>query len=243
MPAPLKPTYATAQSSFVVAPRRPRRGFIARAYSALALMALLNMAALLGLGIYSYASGRLDGPRVQRLLAALRDSGSAAVRSVPPSGAEDEPQSGLSSEAAIQTVLAEREVERLKADRLLVDLHHERALLDRRMLQLQQDAAEFERRSASHESRLAAEREQQLSESFQQIVQTVAGLRPRSAVQALMARPQAEAVQILMDMPARKRTQIAEACRSADQIRWRDAMFEAMVQGSAQPEPDGGDTR
>lgn len=243
MPAPLKTTYGTAPSSFVVAPGPPRRGFFARTYSILALLALLNMSGLVALGVYLCASGRLDRGRVQRLLTALRDSRTGALRAESPSGETADSPAGISSQAAIQTVLQDREVERLRTDRLLVDLQHERALLDRRMLQLQEDTAEFERRSASHESRLAAERAQELSESFQQVVQTIAGLKPRSAVQALMARPQAEAVQILADMPARKRAQIADACRSAEQVRWRDAMFEAMVQTSAQPGPETGDQR
>jgi flagellar motility protein MotE (MotC chaperone) len=203
-------------------------------YYGAATVALVNCLALVGLGVFSWKTGRLDRERIEQVAAVLRNE--APVNSVEAEGniapdpvAAETQSSGTRISEAIQA----DEAERLKKDKMLADLQHQQVLIDRQMLRLQQEQERHDRDKSAYESQRRKREDQALSATFTQLVQTIGNMKPRNALNALMRRSDAEAVRVLTELAARKRLGIIDGCKNDDEVLWRDRMFDLMMKSVA----------
>src|SRR5262245_27267265 len=97
--AAARPAPAGAANSFVTAASQTGRSVFQRAYSVLALFALINMVGLVGLGTFLIVSGRLDAIGAGQLLAMLRgEPGLPRVPPAPPAARTEDAEAVSSGE-------------------------------------------------------------------------------------------------------------------------------------------------
>ena len=202
---------------------------IRRLYSIIALLCVIHVVGGVGLLGTAVGTGRLDLETVRAVVKVVRgDEQPVETETVVPDPAAPAPVALASSESRIKELMAQQEIDRLKNDKARVDLDQQRILLDRAMMRLERERQDHVKRVAGYDKKIAAEREQQLSESFNVLVRTIGSMKPKNALQALMQRSDGEAVRILHELPQRSRTTIMDACKEPDQRTWRDRMFDKL---------------
>ncbi len=213
--------------------RITRRVFagLGRAYSGLALFALIHLLILLGIGGYAYQTGRIDRAKIERISVIIRGD-EPDEPEVVAGGSDVTPEvdgQAESSEDLIEQAMKRDEMERLQRERALADIRNESLLVDRRMVKLQRDQEAHDQRVARQNEQMNKRRESEENAARQETINTIGGLDSKKARDFLMNLAEADAVKILLTLPARKRKGILEACKTPDQTRWRDKVLGAML--------------
>ncbi len=201
-------------------------------YAALAMFALIHLAMLVGIGLYAYLSGRIDEDKIERIASVLR--GDEAEEAPESDSSEAESKAVLTSSAEtsaklIDETMAGEEMDQLRRQRGFADLRNLSIMVDRRRLKLQKDQEAHEQQVARHEGQVKKREEQQLSSTHKKTIATIGSLDSKRARDFLMKTGPADAVNVLLALPDRKRQRILGACRSAKETVWRDQMLEAML--------------
>ncbi len=200
-----------------------------RLYSIVALLCVIHVLGGVGLLGTAFGTGRLDLETIRDVVEVLR--GTQLPAEVPVATEDalvDTPRALASSESRIKELMERQEVDRLKNDKARVDLEQQRILLDRAMMRLERERQDHQNLVAGYESKLAAARAQELSQSFTVMVRTIGGMKPKNALQSLMNRSDGEAVRILHELPQRNRNIIMDSCKDIDQRQWRDRIFDKL---------------
>lgn len=201
--------------------------------SALSFFSMINLLALLGLGLYGHFSGRLDRPRLEAIVEILRHGPPpppVAEAPPPPAAPMLGPQG--SAEASAKKILdavEAEEMDRLQVDRAKAELKQLQVLWDRRMIKLQKDQESFEQRVAEYEKSKDLRREQELSSTYEKTITTIGAMTPKKALDVLMGQDPADAVKVLLSLDDRQRTRILESCKNAEQLEWRGRIMDAML--------------
>ncbi len=204
---------------------------LGKAYSALALFALIHLLILLGIAGYAYQTGRIDRAKIEQISAIIRGDqpeGSDAVADGSEVTSETDGQAE-SSEDLIEQAMKREEIERLQSERVLADIRNLNLLVDRRMVKLQRDQEAHDQRVVRQNEQMNKRRESDENAARQTTIATIGSLDSKKARDFLLNLSEADAVKILLSLPDRKRKGVLEACKTPEQTQWRDKVLSAML--------------
>ena len=195
---------------------------VKRTYDMAALLALLNMVAVVGVLVFLVGGDAVDGQKVRRIAAVLRGEDEAS----------DTPQTDGQPEAATETEATvpdedaaiasqmELEIMRREADRIKEELRQRLALNNSILLRVTTEREAFRNeREATTQQKQAAVAEKE-AQGFQKQIAIYESLAPKIAAQHLLGLSDAdEAAKILLAMNTRKAKKIVEAARGDRQTR------------------------
>ncbi len=192
-----------------------------RVYDLAALLALLNMIALAGLGAFLLGTGAVDLEKLRQMVMVLRGEGPSATDQSDVALAEtDHSRNGEVAQGNGVDSQEQLEILRLEAARIRAELDQRLALNNSIMLRVttQKDAFQQERQDAERRERASQARRQE--EGFKKQIAIYEGLAPKFAIQHLLALDDPdEAARILLEMETRKAKKIVEAAKRDDQMR------------------------
>ncbi|MFQ5429122.1 MAG: hypothetical protein ACE5E1_02330 [Phycisphaerae bacterium] len=212
---------------------------IRNVFNAIALMAVLNLAALGGLVGFAYSRGWVEPQRVRRALAVLKgeetDAAPPAVAekkapAAPPRGTGELIRSNEERQERLRIELQRRESE---VKKLWAHLETQQLELVRAREELE---AERERYKAQREQLARREGDSGL----QAEIETISGVDARTAKALLKLKDDADVVRILKAMNARKRIKIVKACKTSEERSWIERVLEKFHDSDAEQAEDLG---
>jgi hypothetical protein len=197
-------------------------GILRRTYDYVALVALLQVISLLGIGVYLASSGAVDRDKVAAIAEILRGqpAATATLVSSPVEPAESErmhaPEPGRGQ--VVSDVQQEREALRLEAERIRTELEQRLTLNNTILLRVTTQREAFQKEQKAAQEQTAASEARRNDEGFQKQIAIFESLAPKVAVEHLLSGSDPdEAARILMEMDNRKAKKIVEAAKSSDQ--------------------------
>ncbi|MFH1110349.1 MAG: hypothetical protein V1790_14305 [Planctomycetota bacterium] len=195
-------------------------GIFRRGYDAVALFALLNMAALVGVVGYLVGTGAVDGEKVRKAALVLRGEPLSVSQA---QGEESKPASAVakpasSKESSVESEeeleIAHRESERIKAE-----LEQRLALNNSILLKVRTEREAFQKERETATKQEQASANVQREEGFRKQVAIMEALSPKVAIQHLLGLSDSdEAAKILMAMETGKAKKIVESAKRGDEM-------------------------
>lgn len=211
---------------------------IKKAYDAVALFALLNMAALTGLIVFLAMGGGLDGEKIQKMADVLRgqeapDPGAVDAtdeRTVEPKPAPDQRK----TDAVLSPM--DLEIMRREADRIKEELRQRLALNNSIMLRVTSEREAFQQEREAELRRSQAMEQARKAEGFEKQVAILQAMKPKVAMQHLLASNDLDdAARLLLEMSTRQAKKIVESAKTE---RQRQQMV-TIVQRIREVSPEG----
>jgi len=187
-----------------------------KCYHLFAGLALVNAMVLLGGLSYLVADGRLDAARVRAIVAMFKPVEEAAVEAAAEIASE---QVGV-GEAAPVASQVEREMARLNLERITRTAEDRLRYVSRLILDTERRREALEKEKAEAEQELAAEARREADEAFRKDLEVLSMLKPKVALDALLARPIDEAARSLLALDERTVKKIVETA-SKDDRKWQ----------------------
>ncbi|UCF32856.1 MAG: hypothetical protein JSV78_11040 [Phycisphaerales bacterium] len=190
---------------------------VKRAYDIIALIAIVNVLALMGVLGYGISTGAIDREKMVRIVAVLR--GDDRVREQQESAeAKDEFQEPVSAESE-GVARANAEMIRHEKQRAITEVEHKLALCNSIMLRVQMERESFRRERAEAEQLDRQKETVREDEGFKKQLAILEKLSPKVAVEHLIALPDADdAARLLAEMQPRQAKKIVEAAKSGNQL-------------------------
>ncbi len=227
-----------------------------RAYSAVALFALLNMIALGGGAAYLFGAGVIDDGKLRLVAAVFRGE-----ELIPPTAVEEKPAEETAPEAKQEPAdraLAEAhmglEITRREADRIKEELRQQLALANSIMIRVTSEREVYRKEREENSRQQEAADVEHNAEGFKKQIEILKGLPPKVAVGHILAmKDPNEAARILQEMGTRSAKKIIGAVKSDGQLTQMREILRIMREAgkpsgnregagsgrSAQPEPGG----
>ncbi|HOW73134.1 MAG TPA: hypothetical protein PKY77_21260 [Phycisphaerae bacterium] len=193
---------------------------IKRLYTILALLAMVNLFALVGLVGFLFATGRLNKERVGQVAEVLRGEypTSQPVAASQPTTQEAPPQRSREEIAAGQ---ARREALQLQAERLEQESTQRKSLGESLEVRVLRRLEEIQKQNESFEKQKKALQEQVEQEGFTQAMEMYSGMEPKLAKDLLKSKEKdADVVHLLIKMDPNRRKKIVNACKTAEEKLW-----------------------
>jgi hypothetical protein len=195
---------------------------IKRTYDMAALVALLNMVALVGVLFVIVGGGAVDGQKVRRITAVLR--GEDEIDKTPAlevqADAVEDSKTTVADEDASTTSQMELEIMRREADRIQEELRQRLTLNNTILLRVtaEREAFKTERDTAAQREQAAVVEKE--TQGFEKQIAIYENLAPKTAVQHLLGlQDPDEAARILIALKTRKAKKIVEAAKGDIQSR------------------------
>lgn len=192
-----------------------------RFYHLLALLAMINLFAVIGLIAYLVASGRLTPERVNQIAVVLRGefpTTQPAVASTRPAGSGEEPQAAAEEIARRQETRELAELVRNRREREIRD----REVLDQRIQletrQLLEKLEKKEKELQQQKQALTAEGEQA---GFDRQLNILSKVEPKLALHLMKSQmKEPDVVQLVMKMDENRVKAIVNACKTEEDKAW-----------------------
>jgi len=193
---------------------------VKQAFHIVALLAILHLAGLAGLGAYMLASGRLDAEKVEKIAAIMRGEDLEGEAKVATSQPVATPVLAVAARDKIAARQTTDEVKRLIGERLLREAADRNALANAAMLKVtrQLEGLAKERAEFAASRKLAVRADQETGQQAELAI--LSSLSEKPARDLLMAKPMPDAVRILMKMKKRSAAAIIEACKTEAEKAW-----------------------
>jgi hypothetical protein len=204
---------------------------VKKVFTALALVAMVNLSALSALAGYAGARNWITRDRVRRAIAVLKGEESGSAAEARPPAVAPQHTTAASSEAheptgsargSIETIRHSQELDeitRTELDRRAREIHDGWRMLETRQLALVRDREAFEHDKARLAEAQRA-REETTGGGDKKELEIVSGLKPKQAKALLKAKPEADAVALLKAMEPRKVQKIVGECKSEEDRLW-----------------------
>ena len=187
-------------------------GGLKKIYNLVALFALLNVMAIGGLLAYLAGTGKLTAERVEHVAAVLRGE-LPTPQTAEAQEVGDAPPPTKSSDAIEREQLAE-ETNRIQADRRRAVLDQQAATARAALLQVTRAREALERERAEFDAQQRNRQNQEKSAGFQKELALLSNMKPKTALEYLLRKPNEEAANILLLMDTRKAKRIIEGARA-----------------------------
>jgi len=193
-----------------------------RTYDVLALFAVLNLAALAVVVLYAFASGGVDGTKLERVVGVLRGEEPEPTPATAPADdgqAEVDVDKKASSGDAAATSQVELEIMRREADRIKEELRQRLALNNSILLRATNERETFEKERTAEENQRKARLRERQEEGFSKQVEILEAMKPKIAVVHLLSMDNLdEAARVLLFMETRQAKKIVEAAKGGEQM-------------------------
>lgn len=206
-----------------------------RVFNMVAILAIVNLVAMLSGAAYLLASGRIDGDRLNRIRQAL-----VSEAAEEPAATTQPTSSRPAVQAASEKIEYSQDLEEILARRLdrqrreLGDLLN---LADAARLKLLRDREAFEREQVRWGQMRKAWEEQQHLDGFKKTLTYLEGMDPKIAKGLLRDKKDADAARYLSSMNERKGRAIIEECVSQQDREWIGRILQVIERGTAAEEP------
>lgn len=187
-----------------------------KCYHLVAGLALVNALALVGGLCYLIADGRLDATKIRAIVAMFKPVEEGAGEAA----AEKTPEQVAAGETAPQASQVEREMARLNLERITRTAEDRLRYVSRLILDTERRREALEKEKTEAEQELAAEARREADEAFRKDLEVLSVLKPKVALDALLARPVDEAARSLLALDERTVKKIVEAA-SKDDRKWQ----------------------
>lgn len=184
---------------------------IKRVYDAAALVAVLNMLALVVFGALLFTNGTVNGEKLQRMAGILRGEeptpADETAASVPTqaSGKKSVPKS-------LAEVQIDSELLRLEEERIKAELDQRLALNNSILLRVMAHREQFQREQEETNRKRQLAKKQRQTTGFQKQIEIYEALSPKVALEHLLSMEDLDdAAKILLDMNTRTAKKIIEA--------------------------------
>lgn len=202
-----------------------------RLYTLLAMMSIINMAAVAVVFAYAWRQEWLTPDRVNQAVAALTgkddgasENGAAVARAEdPPRRAEERIRRDEGREEWLRTELARRRRE----------IEDGWALLEQQQLSFLQLREEFAEEKDRYQEAIEARAAAEGDSGRRKELDILAGLKPKDAMAQLQMKGDADVVRILMSMEARQARKIVAACKEPEERQWIGRILSKMHQRDA----------
>lgn len=195
----------------------PARTILRRAYDAAALVALLNMLGLIGLGVVLWRRGALDREKIQRLAGVFRDEETESDdvvdggRTQLPDGRAKPPPVGGD---ALEEAQIDAEMLRLEGQRIAAELDQRLALNNAILLRVMTERERFREEQAQIEEERKQAQARRNAPGFRKQIAIFEALSPKVALEHLLAMPDSdEAARLLVAISTRKAKKIVETAK------------------------------
>ncbi len=191
-------------------------------YNLVAILAIVHLLALLGMGGYLLSSGRLDRERAEMIAGVL--GGEEYVPAPESESTTSQPAvTPVAVEGADQRITGtwkEDQVKRLVGERLIREAADRKALVDALLLKTtkQMEALKKQRKEFEKAKQMAQEAAQ--TSGLQKTLELLSKMGEKQARDQLMKMQPAEAVNLLMKMKTRTAAAVFEACRTDTEKAW-----------------------
>lgn len=200
-----------------------------RFLTALALVSMINMAAIGGLAAVAFTKDWLAKDRVVRAFAVLRGEEqaepAAATTSMPAVEADQPP---IASSEQIRKQREADEIARTELERRRREIQNGWELLERQQLAFVQAKEAFEDGRKRYEEETRRRAEQDEDGGFRKELDIIAGLKAKDAKELLRLKQDADVVRILMEMEPRKARKIVGECKKSDERLWIGRILEKL---------------
>lgn len=195
-----------------------------RLFHVIALMSVLNLAALSGLVAYGWNQGWLQRERVHEALAVLRGETQDAELIVDQNDQADEPLRPTDEQIRRNEELEEKH--RIELERREREVKNLWSLLETRELEFLRAKEEFEADKERFKSQREQLAEQDGDSGLQAELETLSGVDAKTAKELLKLRDEADVARILMAMDGRKRNKIVKQCKTSEERLWIGRVME-----------------
>ncbi len=185
-----------------------------KTYHVLAAFALLN---LLGLGVgiaYLIATGRLDIERARDIAKVVRGEDEPAPTDSPDSQNEDDATQEIPPDHVRKDHHVQDEIRWRNTDRYRAQLEQRLKFINAARLDVERKREELERLSERQRDEKARLAQSAASPGRKKEIEIIAALRPKAALEQVMAMPEADAARILFELDNRKVKKIFEAAKT-----------------------------
>lgn len=200
-----------------------------RIFTALAIVALVNMVALGGVAVYARMQNWLSKDRVRRAVAALK--GEDKKPEQPTSAPADK-----AAEALVRKVPAadaDEGVIRTELDRRNREIQDGWQLLETRQLALVRDRESLEAERVRHAKELEEKTQAPGDSGWQKELEILGDIKPKQAKELLQQKRDADVVAILKSLDDRKVKKIVGECKTAEERSWIGRILEQLHDGRA----------
>jgi len=181
-----------------------------RIYNSVAVLALIHMFGLAGGLAFLASTGRLTPENARAVVEVFRSEAadseegeSASGREAPVAQAPAPPPAGS----------VEEEVARRNLERVIMEANQRLILANRQMVEVKRRREELADREAERAKARVEQAGQSAREGFKKDLEILSVLKPKVALDSLLARPPEDAALILMAMDARRGKRIIEAAQ------------------------------
>jgi hypothetical protein len=189
-------------------------------YHLIAGLALLNLLAVGALGGYLAGSGKLNLERLHAVVETLR-APAPDPHAEAPADAADPPADAVAPEG--QPTPAEREIARLNLERVTRAAQDQLNYASTIMVDIERRREDLEREKQALADARAAEEVASADENLQKELEVIGLLKPKVALDNLLARDPAAAARILLALDGRTAKKIVEAA-SKDPVKWEQIL-------------------
>lgn len=197
-----------------------------RLLTAMALVSMMNMAALAGLVGYGWSKHWLEKDRLTRALAILRgDEGEPTQTSQP--SLEKEKPTFIASER-LQREQEAGEITRTELERRQREIRSGWELLERQQLAFVRAKEEWEENRKRQEEEERRRLEEEEDSGFKKELDILAGLKAKEAKELLRLKKDADVVRILLEMEPRKARKIVGECKKSEERLWIGRILEKL---------------
>lgn len=207
---------------------------LSRIYHALAVIALATMLALGGFGGFLVGTGKLTGPRVEKLAAVLRgelDQWPEAPTSQPTSQPAGGPTQRAQSAEEIRSARLNEQMQRATLERAARDVLARQTLLDKTLQHLISEEERFEQQRTAWNAEKQALSQSARDEGFQRELEYVGGLAPRQAKDHLLRtwnKDRGEAVRLINGLDTDRGKRILAELKTPEELEILHELLEQL---------------
>lgn len=200
---------------------QPKQSRLGRMYETLALLAVANIVALIGVTGYFTMNGTLTVERLRAAVAALWGE----CKEIPLAAAKDQKENRAQSDTPSQAAVSVEELDMMQreAERLKTEIDQRMALANSIMLKVKTEREAFRQEKDAADKQQVADRAKFQNEGFQKQLQILTALAPKTALGHILAMNDPDkAAQFLAAMePLRAKKIIESAKRGEDSLRMK----------------------
>ncbi|MBN1345965.1 MAG: hypothetical protein JXQ73_24960 [Phycisphaerae bacterium] len=189
-------------------------------YHILALLAILHLLVLIGLGAYMASTGGLNAEKIEKIATVIRGEEDKPAARTATSQPTVQPVLAMASGEKIADTRRTEEIRRLMGERLLREAADRKALIDAAMLKVTRRLEDLDKEKAQFEEARKTARQADEATGLQAELAILQGLSEKKARDVLMKKQIPDAVNLLLKMKKRTAAGIIEACKTETEKAW-----------------------
>ena len=206
-----------------------------RVMISLAILSMINLAALLGGAAYAWTQGWIERERIREAWVALSGAheGGSAATTMPAAAEHESEAAGAVAAERIRASSDADQIARTELDRRSREIQDGWAMLERQQIALVQARESFEARKKEYEEALARRAAASGDDGLKRELDILSGVKAKDAKELLKLKQDADVVRILMAIDERKARKIVSECKTDEERSWIGRILEKLHERNA----------